>query len=1075
MYRYVMSRVCVVLVALSVGPPTVFAEDLPIPPQDQGLAYTRSGPAMARARIAEAVAVLPGSRVAWVKDRKVRLDPKRLRSGEAVAVDGEVWVPEAFAAAVLHPDAKADTAPSYLADRYVYTLELPEVDLSGLPRREVEGHRYIPLLQLARQAGLTVTRGDHGLVLLGDSAVDYASWSQTARDAVTVLFDTPEKYAVPEIAYGIVPMLVRQGSWTNIAPVTEEELALLEGPEPNWPVVARESYDNTGLNMGMLGSPVPPPGVYPRLLFSPEDLPAIRQRISENVIAQKTLVELDVLFRKSWMNPESNEGRLLERLVAGDTEGMEWDPWKDGRRLPGFPEIIQGYERTMASSHVSYNSQSLVSMALYALVTDDAELGRKAATALVNLYRMHEPHLDTYLAMSDSELGTNPSDANGATTQWRGVSVAGMDLAFALDFGGAFMTPEQKADMVRIIAKATYGRRTNGGDGPRRNWRDNNHVTWHMTHYLALAAIEGLEGFDPAAYESGEELVEDFLQWGVNEYGTMYESNGKSGGGLQFQILCMNAMARRGNNTWGHPHWRNLAKSQALNTAPNGETTVSSGTWSTGPLSLPAVMMFHSFYPEDRYAEFLLSCDAGPSATTTTMDGKDIRTFDLNAYRAQLEKHSSRTRIPGINTPGFTMTLIYDTDWQHTRRSDLNAPLDFADTNQGILSSYSANSREAVWMHMQVRNNHYLGAGHHHADAGMFHFASDGVNWITESPFLKWYDGRFHNQVLVDGRAQPDDINGRADLLGMQTGPELATATADLTQAYSVVWKNQFIFYDTADWGPRPDAFDWSLSHDPLALNAFKGTQRYKMRPWWPTHNFARWTPVLQRLYNPMEYVFRSTTLIRGAHPYGLVVDDLKKDDEIRLYQWCAMAGPGVWAAEGYTDLPRNMVVLTRQGKDRHHAGGNRFRPREGDPMLLVCILGGRGVPDGFTPAQPHLKHEPDYDAPVEVPVRIETAGDGPDWQGHRKVQTFYDRIIGGCQAREAHFKTLLIPFRHGEELPEIQYDPEQALAVVQWPDQRDRIIFHAEEGSPTGFTVTRNGEALGSLDRDQVNLTRQE
>jgi hypothetical protein len=418
------------------------------------------------------------------------------------------------------------------------------------------------------------------------------------------------------------------------------------------------------------------------------------------------------------------------------------------------------------------------------------------------------------------------------------------------------------------------------------------------------------------------------------------------------------------------------------------------------------------------------------------------------------------------------MTLIYDTDWTHTTRDDLKeAPLDYVNEDYGVLSSYSENSADATWIQMQVRSNHYLGAGHHHADAGMFHFASDGINWITESAFQKIYDGRFHNQVLIDGISQPDGIQARADWLGYSTSDDLAIASANLTASYSWQWANQFIYYDTDAWGPQPDQFDWSLSKDPHAIQAFKGTQRYKMRPWWASSNFANWTPVLQRPYNPVQYVYRSTALIRSeARAYGLIIDDAKKDESIRLYQWSAMPGLGVWAASGYKDLPKNMLVLAKRGTDRMHPAARRISPQEGEPLLLIALFGGQGTPDEFEDGtsassrfalDPYAVKDGEEQVAIAAPLRVVTKGDGPHWQNVDQVQFFYDQILGGCYSDEAHFKTVLIPFKHGDALPEITWSETEHTLTIQWEDQTDVHQFTRDPSGKTSVTIQRNGAPL--------------
>ncbi|MEM1108087.1 MAG: hypothetical protein AAGH99_05275 [Planctomycetota bacterium] len=1049
-------------------------QDLPIPPQDRGLAYTRSAHTAATEAMKDYIALHALSRYAYVYGYKTRIDNEDILRGEPLLRDGRLYIPTDFTAILtVDPASPPAPAPFGLDARWVYDWELPAAQIpSGVRTTQVNARTYVDLIDLAEARGMSSFQFDR-MWFVAPTGTPAPDFDSALRDTVVAQFDTPEKYADPELPPRYIPQLKRQGVWTDHVEASPEDFAALEGPEPQWPVTPRSAYNLDGFNEALLGSEVPAPGVYPRLLFSEADLPAIRERIESQDIARQTFTTIDTLLKISWLDPATDDGRLFAKLAAGDTDDLTWDPWKGGRRIPLFPGRFEGYRPGIYSSHIAYASQCLTAIALHAMVTDDSALGEKAGRAIANLYRLQEPHLDTFLSFSDTELGANPGDANASTTQWRGVhtAVAHMDLPFALDFAGKYMSETDLQFMQQLIARLTYGRRTNGGDGPRRNWRDINHVTWHTTHLLALMTIEGLEGFDPEAYASGAELIADFVEWGVNKHGILYESNGKAGGGLQFQVLNMIALARRGDNLWGHPHWRKVPEAQVLNTAPNGATTVSSGTWSGGEMAMPSVMMFHAFYPENRYAHHILTTIFSRTGHTAVQGYHPLHS-DLDAYRQQLAASPGRTRLPGVSYPGFTLTLLYDTDSPVTSRADLGqAPLDYVDEDQGILSSYSHNGADAAWMHLLVRHNHYLGSGHHHADAGMFHFASGGINWITESPFQKTFDGRFHNQVLIDGLAQPDGVQGRADWLQSEANPEAAFATADLTQAYTWRWSNQFIYFDTDDWGERPDQYEWSVANDPVTVKAFRGTQRYKMRPWWATSNFSNWFPVLQRPYNPVEYAFRTAGMVRGPHTYGVVIDDVKKDEKTRLYQWSAMPGPGVWAARTPETLPLNSIVLAHDGTgQRFHAGARKLRPRKGDPLLMITVLGGEGVPHEFEtgPSKRSRFALNAYDAlaaqepgPVNVPLRIETRGDGPHWKNTDQAQFFYDQIIGGCHSTEAHFKTLLIPCVAGEPLPEVTFDAETQTATVSWSSQTDTLRFIRGEDGRTGVTVERAGEAL--------------
>ena len=43
-----------------------------------------------------------------------------------------------------------------------------------------------------------------------------------------------------------------------------------------------------------------------------------------------------------------------------------------------------------------------------------------------------------------------------------------------------------------------------------------------------------------------------------------------------------------------------------------------------------------------------------------------------------------------------------------------------------------------------------------------------------------------------------------------------------------------------------------------------------------------------------MQKAFRSAVLVRGARPYALIVDDLRKDDQLHAYDWYMQLEPDV-------------------------------------------------------------------------------------------------------------------------------------------------------------------------------------
>jgi hypothetical protein len=202
------------------------------------------------------------------------------------------------------------------------------------------------------------------------------------------------------------------------------------------------------------------------------------------------------------------------------------------------------------------------------------------------------------------------------------------------------------------------------------------------------------------------------------------------------------------------------------------------------------------------------------------------------------------------------------------------------------------------------------------------------------------------------------------------------------------------------------------------------------MRPWWPTYNFSNFIPTLRALWNPVEYAYRSTGMVRGKHSYGLIVDDFKKDDKQHLYQWTGMLGKGVYQAN-YPRIPAGCNVLGYNEKFTTMKKGETFEPIEpaiGDPLLLVCSL------DPLNGA--------------EVTVNTLKDEDGKD----------YNRLTIEKNGIQLNDKVLLIPFYYGEKLPKIKYVNGKAL--IDWGNQKDILIFD-RINNRTSMKVERDGKTI--------------
>ena len=1035
------------------------------PPQDAGFPYTKSARPRALEAIKGTTAIFVGGRYAFINGYKVRLDTKDILRTEAVMHNTKLFVPEAFASLITQKEFNAKPVPNDLitiADKWVFEVKRTTVRIpASVETMYIDDKNYFSAADLAKCMGKQVLQTKRGLLLISDKPITYKGEDdKVLDDCVITLFDTPEKLADPDIATEYIPSLKAQGKWTNYVKVTPEQQKILNGPETKWKMVPESEFDYTGFNKTLLGSAVPPPGVYPRILFSEADIPMLYKRIASNKVGQKSLIEVEYLLKHSWWDASTSDGRIFQKLASGDLSGLEWPSVAAGAPATSVPQQFKDEKPGIHNSHVAYVPECLADMALYCLLTNDDMHGKMAATAIANYFKLREPLIDEWNAVSESEFSTSytrPDGAkadvggNGANTAWRNIHgiCAQMNLGLSLDFAGKWMTAEEKDIMRRVIAKATYGRRGYGQDGSIR-FRDINWVSWDLPNFLAVTAIDGLEGFDKEAYQSNAETVRAFCEWGIDDNGVIYESNGKTPGGCQFHTLSMIALARRGLNLWGHPHIRKLLQGQMQMTSPDGKVVVNSGTqyvpFSQQHFSLQTINEYKAFYPDNLCADYLLS---QPTVSGKKEDEAD-RAWIFNDFNAENYKYEvsklPRLRMPSPMYPGFVHGFLYDTDFKLTTRKETNLPLDFNAPTHGVFSSRTDNGADATWINMMVRPDHYLGGGHHHADAGMFHFSALGVNWITESPFNQVYAGKYHNQVLVDGMSEPDGNNGlgtgyqaAATYMGDATTKGGSFATADLTNSYTYRWQTQ----PGIDWGQKLGSLGWELDPSEQNLRTFAGTSRFKMRPWWATYNYSNYMATSRSKYNPMEYVYRSVGLVRGKHAYGVVMDDLKKDNQTHLYQWTAMLNGGVWQAE-YKGLATNQIVLAYGKYDDKSTSAKSFiSPSKGDPLLLVCSL--------------NTNQETASGMPL---IKVSTE-EGPAGQNKAVTKaTYYDRLAINIEAAKVNYHVLLIPFKCGDELPTIKSVDNKT--TITWKDgQTDVLEFKTDATNRTKVIVMRDGKEV--------------
>ena len=187
-------------------------------------------------------------------------------------------------------------------------------------------------------------------------------------------------------------------------------------------------------------------------------------------------------------------------------------------------------------------------------------------------------------------------------------------------------------------------------------------------------------------------------------------------------------------------------------------------------------------------------------------------------------------------------------------------------------------------------------------------------------------------------------------------------------------------------------------------------------------------TPAIRQVNTPVLRAFRTAGLVRGPHPYVLVVDDIERDGLPARYDWNLTLEKDVVALPASAKLgePGDIVFVGKASPDEKGV------PRAGEPALLLRLLEARGE-------------------------RLST------FFGERdKMNLFSIRF----RAPEPDFKVLLHAFRVGDPLPTTTWHSKERKLAVVFPGQSDIIAFEPTASGKTNVVLTREGRELAALRR---------
>jgi hypothetical protein len=787
---------------------------------------------------------------------------------------------------------------------------------------------------------------------------------------------------------------------------------------PEFPV----TYDATGFAPERV-SKVPPPGVHPRILLSPEDLPDLRRRLRETEAGRALVVTLRKRTDGALRDPKQWSSELYGKLSSGDEAGVLALVDERG----GFPPGIGHYQPWI---------YSIVMEVFDAMISEDEDKGRKAATAIATYAALIRPNLELVLAgpMNDDvwrAKTSGPVTGVGGGDQGMREGVGGHLLGYAYDFGHGFMTEAQRKTVRGVISTATKGRLWMGARLPHhfRNW---NWIAVGLQQPLLSLAIEGEEGYDVRVYKLGVEIARDYLTYGISPNGQSTEAVGYTQFGLVWANPFLVAATRRGDNLLAHSHHRKMLEWYLHSMEPTRDRFTSHGDGGDGPPMIWTLSMWRHFFPEDPKADFLWQSFSSrqPAATEPLAMSEKFSPFDGNFHI-----------IEPMLWAGDSMKDETGKPVDYADGAKLGLPTLMVDPVRGSLNARSGWHRDAATMQFECRVDS-VGASHEHADRGNFTFFADGREWAKDH--FRSVETRHHNNILIDGLGQ-GYWPGPGEWLGHEEKADLVFASADAKEAYDSWWpkqikdeKEDFIRFKYPRWKSyaveamqfRKEYAGVSIERDnrPAVAMFWKGFGKSDPRLWdedsWP----------VRLPHNPVLRAFRSVVFQRGEHPWLLVVDDIQKDEKERLYEWLMQTGMNT----EIVSMSGNDIILGDATVAKSVDG--KPHPAKGERQLLVRML------DLANPADPHLytsrpssRLETFERKDTLVPEAAEGALSGSRTFGTDK------RLVLASRSVAPDFKILLFPHRQGEMLP-----------VTTWNEARSELSIEAS-GRKWTLTLMKN------------------
>ncbi len=655
----------------------------------------------------------------------------------------------------------------------------------------------------------------------------------------------------------------------------------------------RVVLDESGLDRSVIAPP-PAPGIHPRVLFNPDDLPAIRSRLS-TPFGKAVMDGIRKGLSSQLTGPSAKFAAAYDKLAAGELP-PDWD------NQLAYLLMYESFRCLIDADEAGGRKAAAALTTFSGLVAKDLEAARRKASP---------GPIDLSVPTADPPRYDARTVAQEATREF--------SLGLSYDFAHGFMSDSQRDTVRGVLADATRGLTALGAEAlPAKLTGCSYWNAWVARALFALAAIEGEPGYDPEAFRRLANTQTAFID-AMFPSGDAYEGWGKNF--VAPELLILLAKRDPESNRLGHTSLRAFFNSY-----------------------LPAVML-----PWGGGFSFVDSWGQSGSLLTRTSDAVVYRAVfptDPAAGWILRQQVSKPETVAKLFNPRHFLA-VYDALLCAIFASDppeesvirgqcvADRPLSLFCEDTGNLSARSSWAPDALYLgHL----NRSLAGGHPVADRSHFNLYSHGRIWSLYAP-VRDLPGQWgpeaRSVVLADG-VGPSTAEARC--VDHREEPGISLVATDLSNAWN---------FQTNRIVKAPEGT--ALGAKESSLNAFR--LRPLNEPWMdlPIGRLPDWytsrqpgtgasgggasRPDWYRRFS-VKHAFRTSVLVRNRKPFVLVCDDVRLDDASHSYVWGMTLPPDVIVKEsGPFEAAGARIVLEEQLP----AASAGQPPRR----LLLCFLPG--------------------------------------------------------------------------------------------------------------------------------------